>query len=490
VTLLASASRGERLLLALTPAAAMAAVALGLRLGAPESVRAALVDGAEPAAARRGLAWTVAVFDETGGGREPAAGAPVDVVARAPAGASTPWHGVTNGDGVVEAWIDRAPAPGASFDLDVTSAGRVLARGSVGAEPPPAPSPSRRASEGRASEGDATWQAFARREGPVAIDVALLGGRAAPGFPADIWVRTTDAATHAPVAQATVTVESDGLARAATIAPTDGRGWTRVVATPAGLAVTATLHARAGTREGTWIGGVTMAPGAPAIATRARWSPSEPVTLDVTMPTVRPNAYLAIDDAHGRAWAAAVALEARGDGTSHAAASAPALAPGLYWATASADPGGAEDADGASDRDAWPASTRAIPFFVAPTDEAAMAFGTDAPACVPTADPREAAAALGACLALAAPRPVRRWVALDGFAAQRVLDRQARARGLLVALGALAIAVLLEGTLLVRAGRRGARDAHDRVRQALTVAVALLVGLLGLTLLAAFILRV
>ena len=75
-----------------------------------------------------------------------------------------------------------------------------------------------------------------------------------------------------------------------------------------------------------------------------------------------------------------------------------------------------------------------------------------------------------------------RWIALDGFADAARPDREARARGLAVALGALAIAIALEALLLCAGGGRGAARR--------TVAVAALVGLLGLALLAAFIVRV
>jgi hypothetical protein len=259
--------------------------------------------------------------------------------------------------------------------------------------------------------------------------------------------------------------------------------------------VTATLDARSPDgRSGTWTGGLFMSPGAPALDTRTRWAPGEPVALDVTMPTVRPAAYVEIDDASGRAWAAALPLEARGDGTSHAAVVSRALAPGLYWAVASDDANGGGAANGANaagatgghasrGTSAWAAAPIVRPFFVAASDEAALGFGPDADACIPPRDPRETSSAVSACLALTVARPVPRWIALDGFAAQRALDRDARMRGLAVALGAIAVAILLEGTLILRSARgRGGRRR--------TVAVAVLVGLLGFALLAAFIVRV
>ncbi len=151
---------------------------------------------------------------------------------------------------------------------------------------------------------------------------------------------------------------------------------------------------------------------------------------------------------------------------------APGLAPGLYWAVASADPAGAA---------LLGAGTIARPFFVAPSDDAALSLGMDREACAPARDPRETGDAVSSCLALSSIAPVPRWIALDGFAMQRALDREARARGVAVAVGALAIASVLEGMLLVRAA------ANSRTR---TVAVAVLVALLGFALLAAFIVRV
>jgi hypothetical protein len=192
----------------------------------------------------------------------------------------------------------------------------------------------------------------------------------------------------------------------------------------------------------------------------------------VTMPTARSTAYVEIDDAAGRAWAVAPALSAAPDGSSGTRVQAPGLAPGLYWAVAAADPASAA---------ALGAGTIARPFFVASSDEAALAMGTDRTACMPPRDPRETTNAVSACLALSPMTPTPRWVALDGFVEQRDLDREARTKGLAVALGAIAIAVLLEAVLLWQAAAR---------RRTGTVAVAVLVGLLGFALLAAFIVRV
>jgi hypothetical protein len=459
-----SPSRGERALLVLTPAVAMTAVAIGLRLGARAAVRAAIVYGAPAAAADRGLAWQVAVFDEDQGAREPVTGLDVTVLARA-ADASAQWHGVTSADGVAEARLELPHSD--RLELEVRSAGAALAQGDVQRAAP--------AREPRAAQTG--WLRFARREGSILLDVAAFGQRVAPGFPAELWVRATDARTQAPIADVAVTLDSDtSLALGPTslaTARTDSRGWARILATPVGLAVTVTLHAHSpDARSGDWIGGLFMSPGAPSLDVTRRAEPGASIAIAVTMPTVRNAAYVEIDDAAGRAWAATAAPTPQADGTSAASLQAPGLAPGLYWAVAAADPASAASLG---------AGTITRPFFVASSDEAALALGTDRAACAPPRDPRETGGAVSACLALSAIAPVARWTALDGFAVQRALSREARAKGLAVALGALAVAILLEAALLLRAGAGG---------RGRTVALAVLVGLLGFALLAAFIVRV
>jgi len=458
-------SRAERLLALLTPAVAMTAVAVGLRLGARGELRAAVVYGAPAATGASWLAWQVVVFDEDQGMRQPVAALPVEVVAHAgnTAGASAVWKGVTNVDGVAEALLALPRSTG--MELEVRSGSAVLALGDARPEavrPLAAP--------------QAGWLRFARREGPIALDVAALGQRVAPGFPAELWVRATDATTHAPLRDVSVAMESDtslSIGPAATVGRTDSRGWVRIVVTPVGLAVTVTLRARApDARAGAWIGGLYMSPGAPRLDVATRIAPDAPIALEVTMPAARSTAYLEIDDAAGRAWAATPPLNVGPDGSPGARVQVPGLAPGLYWAVASADPAGAA---------ALGAGTITRPFFVASSDDAALSLGMDREACASPRDPRETGDAVSSCLALSSIASVPRWVALDGFAMQRALDREARARGLAVAVGALAIASVLEGMLLVRAA------AKSRTR---TVAVAVLVALLGFALLAAFIVRV
>jgi hypothetical protein len=450
------------LLLVLTPAVAMTAVAVGLRIGARGGVRAAVVYGARPASHATVLAWQVVVFDEAQGAREPVPGALVTTLVRTVDG-SAQSQATTNADGVAEVSLADATRPD-GLELEVRSGGVLLASGR------PAPPPPR----GPAKDDEAGWLRFARRDGPIQLDVAALGERVAPGVPAELWVHATDAATQAPVSSATVALEGDTASPGPTAAGrTDSRGWVRIVTTPVGLAVSLTIRARSQEgRTGEWVGGLYMSPGAPSVDVAPRVEPGSPFPLGLTMPTARSAAYVEIDDDAGRAWAATPALTVAADGSSMARLQVPALPSGRYWAVAAADPAGAAS---------LAAGTITRPFFVAPSDEAALALGTNRAACAPPRDPRETASALSSCLALSPITPVPRWLALDGFVGQRALDREARTRGLAVALGAIAVAILLEGTLLWRAAARS---------RAGTVAVAILVGLLGFALLAAFIVRV
>jgi hypothetical protein len=62
--------RADTLAIVLTPVAAMATFALGLRVGAATPSRAAIVYAAPPSVGRRGLAWQVLTIREERGLRE------------------------------------------------------------------------------------------------------------------------------------------------------------------------------------------------------------------------------------------------------------------------------------------------------------------------------------------------------------------------------------------------------------------------------------
>jgi hypothetical protein len=477
--------RVERLLLALTPAVALATVALGMRIGAGEKVRAAMVYGAPDARAGTGQAWQLGVFDEERGIREPVQVDSVDVIARAGTSEAR-WKVATNEDGVAELAMPLKVAP---ESLEVSAGAKVLASGRAEPSPPLSPPPP-----------PSAWARYARRAGPVSLDVALLGQRAASGFPASLWIRARDAATGKPRDGMAITVESDpGLTPAEPTVTTDALGWAHLVVTPMGFSVPLLLHAGyagpqtgpPGDDGGEWAGGLFISPGGSRIAMQDRYPPGAPIALEVTVPTLRKTAYVEVDDAAGRAWAVAVALPPSDAQMPRAALQAPPLAPGLYWAVAADDPTGASKLGPGS---------MARPFFVAESDDAALLFGADPDACAAPRDIREMSRIVSACLALVAPAPVPRWTALDGFAFQRARDAHRRARGLSIALGAIAIAVILEVLLLLRivaAARARLRAASAETDAGIAlrpsrvwgIVVSLLVAMLGFALLGAFLVR-
>jgi hypothetical protein len=474
-------ARVERLLLVVTPMAAMATVALGLRLGATSAVRAAVVSGAPASGAGTGLAWPMVAFDEDQGIRTPVSLPDVEVVARQ-GGVEARWHGGTNEDGAAEVLL---PFTTPEVHLEIHAGKALLAEGD--ASPPPMLVRTVPAS---------SWASFSRRDGDVVLDVAVLGQRVATGFPASLWVRATDSVIHAPVAGADIEPEADSsFVPAAAHVATDARGWAHVLATPVGHAVGIVLHATTKNgRTGVWAGGLYVSPGAAELALAERVAPGEGPAIDVIVPTLRTVAYVEVDDAHGRAWATAVPVRGGAGEMPRVTVRAPPLAPGLYWAVEAGDPAGTSQLG--------PGSV-ARPFFVAGSDAAALAFGTDAEACTPPSDPHDAARVVSVCLALAAATPVPRWTALEGFTMHHARDAQKRARGLAIGLGAIALAVILETLLLLKAAvssrarlqaaeaeaGEGGAGGGRLVSRRWNIGIALLVALMGFALMGALLAR-
>lgn len=462
-----------RALMVTTPFVAMVTLAVGLRVGASDVLRAAVVSGAPTSRASSVRAWPVVLFDDRGALREPAARVPLDVQATS-GGKTVTWHGVTNEDGAAELSLDLASGP---LHLQARADGAVVAYGDA-AEPPPA----------QREPLTSAWAAFARRQGPVVLDVAVLGQRSASGFPSSIWMRATDGATGAPLDGATVTVDPDaGLTPAAPRVTTDARGWAHLTATPLGYSVPLVLHARAADgRDGEWAGGLFVSPGGSGLVSKDLYAPDESVVFDVIVPTMRTTAYVEIDDAQGRAWAAAVPLPPSSDGAPRATVTGPKLPPGLYFLAAAGDAAGAA---------ALGPGSVARPFFVAKSPVEALVFGTDPASCAAPGDVRETSRVVSACLSLAAPRAVPRWVAVDGFAYKRERDALQRARGLTIALGAILLAMALEAVLLLRAAalaKGELRDEAGGARLAVrgwNAAVAVLLAMLGFALLGEMLVR-
>ncbi len=477
----------ERWLLTLVPFAAMFAVALGLRLGAGDRLRAAIVFAAPSAGPGMGLAWQVVALEDERGARSPLARIELDVTSendtamRPDPSATTVgrWHGTTNDDGIAEVHLTSSAIEG--LRIEVRSRGERLASGLVKNFVPH-----------EASRVLTAWMPFARRQGSIDLDVAVPGGRAAPGFAGSVWVRATDASTTARMGGVTITPESDpSMVSTTTESQTDAQGWAELTVTPVGLAVSLRLHAFvADGRKGDWEGGLFMSPGAADLETRARWNPTETPEFRLTLPTAHTRAYLEIDNTRGRAWATTVdASIASPDALPSARVVAPALPTGQYWAIAANDPEGAA---------LLGPGTMARPFSVAASDDAARRLADNASECEAVIDPRAAERRLASCLAVAHGTSAPRWVALDGFAQERDRAGEKRARGLALALGAVLVAIVLETALLLRAAvaararLRAMTDQGEGVpttSSAFKVAVALLIALLGLLLLAAFLAR-
>jgi hypothetical protein len=454
-------SRWEGEAIVLTPLVAVATLALGLRVGASPAVQAAVVYGARPAADDRGLAWQIVTLVDDRGVQEAITLAHVSVVARA-RGMEARWDGSTNADGVAEVWLNLpGVSAGDAVSLEVRAPNErtPLASGLVSW-------PSEIARD--AAVGPAFVRS-SKREGDLAIDVAVYGGRLAPGFCSSLWVRVTDHDTKKAVGGVAIDAEPEpGLAVQPSRATSNASGYAELQASAeihvAALGLSASAGAGAEQRSGKWYGAIPVAPGAAFVAMPLLISPKEPYAFEVVVPTVVPLIYAEVDDVAGRAFAVSLAVE-----RSRVAISVPPLGPGTYWLVTSGDPRGAESLEGAA---------VARPFLVAERSSVDRA-------------------SLGPRLALLSPPSFSRFVALDGLPGKRRADGSRHRRGLLIALGALGVAAVLEVSLILRAVARSKRllkrlsgvlnddgPPIERRFSAGSVVVGLLVALLGFALLA------
>jgi hypothetical protein len=416
--------RAETWAIVLIPVAAMATFALGLRVGAASPVRGALVYAAPPSAGRPGLAWQLMTVREERGVRE---AIPVDglsVVARA-GGRETVWQGETNSDGIAEVWLDLATVrPGDAVDLSVRAKGDVtpLAEGRARWESEPwGPGPQ-----------TSPWVQASKLDGDIALAVAVYGQKLAPGFATSLWVLVRDRATGQPITSASVDAEAEpGLDLATPTATTCANGWAELVATAQMHVVGLSLHAAQGERRrGEWFGTLPVAPGGTFVAAPTEARPDRSVPLIVDVPTVRPLLYVEVDDAQGRAFAAALKVSASPGTMPSASVLLPPLSAGTYWVVTAGEPRGAE----------------------------ALELGAIArPLLLRDGDPLGHCEA-GARLAVAAAAPFRKWLALDGMSGKRAVDDGRRSRGLVLAWGALAVAAVLEAMLLLRATSRARKE--------------------------------
>jgi hypothetical protein len=463
-------SRFERGAIVVVPLVAVATLAAGLRIGASPAVRAAVVYGAPPSAARAGLAWQVVTLVDDRGVREAIELKTVTVIARL-RGREVVWQGPTNADGVAEIWLNLpGVAPGDPVELEVRSSGEKtpLAAGVVtwpadaSRDPPQTP----------------VFARPSKQSGPLVADVAVYGTRLVPGFPGDVWVRVRDRATGRPSEGTWIVAEPEpGLSVPNIYATTGEGGWAELHATPEIHVVGLGLHVTSKTTgvpiDAEWFGALPVAPGGAYVAMPTIIPANQPHAFDVSVPTVLSLLYVEVDDDVGRAFGASVRVEREATG-GHALSLVPGLVPGRYWFVTSGAPRAAETLEG---------SAVARPFMV---------VGGEPPTSA------GAEKDLGPSLAtLAAPR-FTRFVALDGLPGKRRADGGRHRRGLALAFGSLFLAAALETLLILRGVERsrkaiarvaemaGEKEGHLERRFSVTsVVIGLLLALLGFALLAA-----
>lgn len=458
-------ARLEKLTIALTPVVALATVAIGLRTGASSRARGAKVYASPPGAGRPGVALHLVTLVEEGGVAEVVEAPGLAVVASAH-GEEARWHGRSNREGMAAAWLDLAHVrPGDAVSISVTADDGVdLASGVIQL---PAPTPD-------APKGEAAVRPI-RTSGPLQIDVFVHGGDLVPGAPESLFVRVRDAATRAALdGVALAVVPEPGLSIDRPPPPTSGGGWSEARVTADYLEASWTVSATPpgpSTEAGVWFGRLPVSPGAATVRLPASIPASTSYPLELAVPPATRRLYAEVDDVTGRDFAAVLEVTpSRSGGV--ARAELPPLAAGLYWLVTSSDARAAETMSGTAV--ARPFRVGAPPSELGPLAEAELAR---------LSPPRT-------------PRPL----VLDGLLAPRRRAQRVRQRGMLVGLGSLAVAMVLETLLVLRAASRTRRRllvVSDAAREAGVdaapgavpgVAVLLFVALLGLALTAGLLL--
>lgn len=471
--------RGRRrtTVIVLAPIVSILTLMLGLEIGAGHSVRSASVFVAPPGrphapGAPIPLAWQVQTYQETRGVRETIAMQGITVVAKSK-GKESRFHGASNEDGILEASLalsELASGDPIEVEVRVPNETEPLARGEI---------PWRSPAWARATDEAAgrTFLRSSKREGPIGLDVLVEGERLVVGEGTTLWVRVVPA--QASPISLHLTPEA-GLRVAKNDIALTCDGWARIEAFAEGHVVGLQIDATdTGGRHGVWYGALPVAPG--AFFVDAPRSVREGVATTVTLlaPNPRHVVYAEVDDEHGRGFASALPLIATPDAPiPRARFEMPALAPGLHWIVVSGEPHGAEHLSGA---------TIAKPFIVGSAAEGGGNVDHDEPC------------SIGPWLAGQHAVGFPRWLAVDGMATRSAPNRTRHRVGLVIGLASLFVAAVLEALLLTTAWREARvamRLAHldetesERVRMTAratggSLAIALLVALLGFALLAA-----
>ena len=485
-----SAARLRHIGLLVIPAMAVSIVVLGLRAGVTGPLHGAIVYGAPISDNTGHLAWQVATFTEERLAKDFRVVQDLTVTARV-RNVSATWRGSTNDEGIAEFAVDlpgfRAEDAHA-LSLEVRDAREVTAL-AIG-------TPTWAGSSAR-SIGSVSFSKYGRRDGDVLLDVAITGFELPTGFATPIWVRATDRASGKPLGGVGIVAAPEyGVRFASTRAETDARGWASFAVTAVGNAGAATLSATDHDgRTGAWGGTLAIAPGAFNVVLQERIAQDTTASIRIEAPTTRGMAYGEIDDATGRVAAATLTLAVEENGVSAATFVTPKLREGIYFFIAAVDAQAASTTLRGS-------SVRA--FFVAASDDAARKLGpVDDVGCAGAGalPPKDAARALGPCLALAAGGPFPRWTALDGFEKLRVDAYDKQARGANIGIASVTVAFVLEAFLILQtiaASRRKMKAAQDTRPelahlesrfQSVSIAVGLLVALLGFGFVAVMLMR-
>ncbi|MBS2015572.1 MAG: hypothetical protein JST00_21980 [Deltaproteobacteria bacterium] len=473
----------RRIVQVTAPIVAIFTLMIGLRVGAGEAVRAAVVFGAPPSTpgpdGKTRLAWQVLTFLDDRGVKETIPMRRLEIVARAK-GQESVWKGDSNVDGIAEAsFVFDGLVEGDDVDLEVRLPGEKdpLAKGRAQWSPRPTTSSGSDRPEGQRVRPTA-------ERGAIRMQVAIEGERLVPGSPTPVWVYfTTESLPRSKVAiralpEPGIVAEREdlkvcpgGWAEASLLAQAHVVG-TKFVAKPRAPDVQDSKE------EGEWFGVMPVAAGAFSITIDRVIEENRATAATLIAPNPRNVAYAEVQDRHGRIVAAA--LEPRveaGDPMPRARLEIPPLRAGLYWVVASGEPRGGEHMTGA-------AIARA--FVVGKGPEGA---GID------TRD----LCSVGPYLAKQHATGVKRWIALDGLPERSAKNRFRHDLGMGIAMLSLLAAALLEALLLVAASREtrialqlAELDGDDEKVEAVTakppggsLAVALLVAVLGFALLAA-----
>ncbi|MDB5212489.1 MAG: hypothetical protein JWO86_416 [Myxococcaceae bacterium] len=445
------------------PLVAILTLMIGLRVGAGEAVRAAVVFGAPPGHpapdGKTRLAWQILTFVDDRGVKETVPVGALTVIARSK-GHEARWSGASNGDGVAEVALEmEGLAFGDPIELEVR------------AKDEKAPLAAGMATWGEPKAERSTTTAnggYARptvRNGIVGLDVVIEGERLIAGFPTSVWVHAT---TPPGIASVGLPMEADpepGLLASKEKTTTCGAGWAEVAMTaqahvtgsafmayrPRGAGAGAEAEAGAGAEAnasadagadagrgggggtrmpvGRWFGALPVAAGAFFISVPRALEANKAETAVLIAPNPRDVVYAELDDTRGRVVAGALAVVTeKGEPTPRARFELPPLAAGVYWLVVSGEPRGAEHMAGA-------AVSRTI------------VVGD-----VPGVDVHDACS-LGPWVAQRPATGFPRWIALDGLPVRSAENRSRHLIGLLIGVLSLLAAGILETLLLVAASR-------------------------------------